>query len=1060
MHLKSLRVQGFKTFARKTELTFGRGITAIVGPNGSGKSNLVDAVRWALGEKSARGLRAERMDDVIFAGGPGKAPMGLAEVSLLVDNADHRVPLDFAEIEITRRMYGSGESDYVINGSRARLRDIEMLLAHTGLTQDGYAIVAQNDIDFVIQAAPALRRSILEEAAGVSVLRNQHSETRRRLTDARANLQRARDVLQEITPRVDELRVQAERAEEARSLQSQLETLQGSLQLDQWRKAKQQLRKAEQRQRHLEEKWRETRTQAEDARTRYASAKAEAQALQHARFDRQQAVGELRVELTALEGQRTLARERVATARAGRTESLAARMELGGRAQAAAALKHQVEGELTATRTHLAALRQERDLLGQRAEAELGQLLREAEGALARAQRDQAATQSAHRVLRAQRTAQEAACETAEEELVAARGAVESARARLVALSTLRDRARPVSSTHLAALGARRLRGILNVDAGFSAALEAALERELDAWLADSVADPLVAIERLARADDAREMLLFTLPAAPPAPPPAWAHHPGVLGPARHFVKAPPDVSPLVDRLLEGVWVVEDRATALALRSENGLPATWVTRGGELLTPDRYLGGKAAEPILRLEQELREAERALQLAEASVREATSAHDRARAQREALEEPGKKAARDAEEAGLQQKAAEQRLASLRATSPDHLFDGPSTRRVALSTELSRYEQHAAHLEAQVQRIAAEERQIDADASRLQERAAAHEAVAAQAGAEALQLERAVTEQQRRLAEAERLNWDEAAWDRIQERLRVKEGAHVAAQVAVAHAQDMVAATESERQAAIEAVATAEAQLPESDRVEGDGQLEVDWQRTEREVGRLLRRIEALGPVNPLAPTGFRQAQERAGTLIERVADLESAIQDLLRLMARLRREIDQRFEAVFQAVACNFQEYFGELFDGGRATLRLEATRPGGETSDEEGEAEPGVEILAQTPGKRLQALTLLSGGERALTALAFIFAVQRVNPSPFYVLDEVDAALDDANVVRFNKVLTRLAEDQQFLIVTHNHSTMAKSEVLYGVTLGDHGISKMVSVRLTEVAPQLHEQTA
>jgi chromosome segregation protein len=222
-------------------------------------------------------------------------------------------------------------------------------------------------------------------------------------------------------------------------------------------------------------------------------------------------------------------------------------------------------------------------------------------------------------------------------------------------------------------------------------------------------------------------------------------------------------------------------------------------------------------------------------------------------------------------------------------------------------------------------------------------------------------------------------------------------------------------------------------------------EVDWQKTEREVSRLQRRLDGMGAVNLLAPEEYAQVRERCDSLGAQLTDLENASAQLLELRQRLENEIDERFRTVFHSVAINFQEFFGELFEGGRATLRLEADEDGNRLDE-------GVEILAQTPGKRLQPLTLLSGGERALTALAFLFALQAVNPSPFYVLDEVDAALDDANVMRFNRVLKRLSRDQQFLIVTHNHSTMAQAEVLYGVTLGEHGISRIVSVRMEQDA--------
>jgi len=280
--------------------------------------------------------------------------------------------------------------------------------------------------------------------------------------------------------------------------------------------------------------------------------------------------------------------------------------------------------------------------------------------------------------------------------------------------------------------------------------------------------------------------------------------------------------------------------------------------------------------------------------------------------------------------------------------------------------------------------------------------------------------------------------------LEGQLREDEQRNVTLQVELAHADDAWTASVADREAAqVEVDRCALALRDGGQEVEDDTEAleDVDWQKTEREVSRLQRRLDAMGAVNLLAPEEYAQVHVRCESLSAQLTDLEAATAQLNELRQRLEEEIDSRFRTVFQSVAVNFQEFFGELFEGGRATLRLEG-EPEGNPLDE------GVEILAQTPGKRLQPLTLLSGGERALTALAFLFALQAVNPSPFYVLDEVDAALDDANVLRFNRVLKRLSSDQQFLIVTHNHSTMAQAEVLYGVTLGEHGISRIVSVRL------------
>jgi chromosome segregation protein len=301
-------------------------------------------------------------------------------------------------------------------------------------------------------------------------------------------------------------------------------------------------------------------------------------------------------------------------------------------------------------------------------------------------------------------------------------------------------------------------------------------------------------------------------------------------------------------------------------------------------------------------------------------------------------------------------------------------------------------------------------------------------------------------------------DGDALESIEAQVRSDEQRNVTLQVEVAHADDAESAARVDVetcQAEVDRCAAALREDP-SGLDETEPLTEVDWQKTEREVTRLQRRLDAIGAVNLLAPDEFTQSQDRCQSLLSQLSDLEAAAAQLVELRERLEKDIDSRFRTVFQAVAINFQEFFQELFEGGRATLRLELPEGAASPLDE------GVDILAQTPGKRLQTLTLLSGGERALTALAFLFALQAVNPSPFHVLDEVDAALDDANVVRFNRVLSRLAQGHQFLIVTHNHATMAQAEVLYGITLGDHGMSRIVSVRLESDrgVPALRERTA
>ncbi|TME58212.1 MAG: chromosome segregation protein SMC, partial [Chloroflexi bacterium] len=310
MYLKSLQLQGFKTFARRTELPFSRGITAIVGPNGSGKSNLVDAIRWALGERNARGLRGHRMEDVIYSGGPGKSAVGMADVTLTIDNADQRLNVEFNEIEVARRLFRSGESEYLINGARARLKDIDALLASTGLRQDGYAVTAQNDIDFVIQAAPSLRRELIEEAAGVRRLRDQRQEAMNRLADADRDMRRARDILNELSPRAEDLRGQAAAADEYQKVADALKLLQGSLARDAWRKAMVQLRKALARRQVADQKRAAAQKAVAEFEPLYAEHRAALLAAREARWRHQEAMADVRLRLAESQHQAHIAQER------------------------------------------------------------------------------------------------------------------------------------------------------------------------------------------------------------------------------------------------------------------------------------------------------------------------------------------------------------------------------------------------------------------------------------------------------------------------------------------------------------------------------------------------------------------------------------------------------------------------------------------------------------------------------------------------------------------------------------------------------------------------------
>jgi chromosome segregation protein len=1161
VHLKSLRLQGFKTFARRTEMPFSRGITAIVGPNGSGKSNLVDAIRWALGERNARGLRGQKMEDVIYSGGPGKSAVGMAECTLTIDNADQRLNVEFNEIEVARRLFRSGESEYLINGSHARLKDIDALLASTGLRQDGYAVTAQNDIDFVIQAAPALRRELIEEAAGVRRLRDQRQEAINRLAEADRDMRRARDILNELSPRAEELRLQAAFAEEYKKVADALRVLQGSLARDAWRKAMVQLRKALARQQTADHKRAAANQAVTEFEPRYVEHRAALLAAREARWRHQEAVADVRLRLAESEHQARIAQERNLAAvqalealqrelaRLDASEQAGTRVvdELARAVGAAAveleaattALHAAVESERGARETQaaleadrIARLKQRHD--AQREVASIDAELRQLEGRRqflseqqqqARAQleawsvrhatlseefnRRSRTAETAGRELAdvSQETARieqrqaetEADVEAARKTVVEREAALRSLEAELGALRTLRDGAQrrwPIRSD----ANWERLLELIQVDPEHRVAVEAALEGWLHGWVARDRRSFESAAAALASAEEARDTLLY--PQENDAP----ARVPDGLVAVIDLVHAPDHAGRLLAHLLRGVVLVADRSEgARVVAGHPELRA--VTPSGEILTAVSYRGGRAADALLEVQARIREAEQALAgerqaalRAAEDVEELAAVRSALRAERQTITarvDAARTAAAQAAGALAAATEAIQRESQQEAQLRQQLIRIGGLLQQAEETQVETLSRQRAQGDADVtadQGMAALEQEIVEVVESLRELTGRRQetelrtALARQRSDDLVrQLERARQTlrshgdelAQRRAAEGElavqpalineeRLRWVETsetlradletlestqlpgveALDALEAQLREDEQRNVTLQVELAHADDSWTASVSERESAqVEVDRCALALREGGQEIEDDAEAieDVDWQKTEREVSRLQRRLDAMGAVNLLAPDEYAQVRERCDSLSSQLADLEAATAQLNELRQRLEDEIDSRFRTVFQSVAVNFQEFFAELFEGGRATLRLEGESEGNPLDE-------GVEILAQTPGKRLQPLTLLSGGERALTALAFLFALQAVNPSPFYVLDEVDAALDDANVVRFNRVLKRLASDQQFLIVTHNHSTMAQAEVLYGVTLGEHGISRIVSVRLHQDA--------
>jgi chromosome segregation protein len=1176
MRLQSLTLHGFKSFGDRTEIRVLPGITAVVGPNGTGKSNLSDAIRWALGEQSARALRGQRMEDVIFHGSASRKPVGLAEVELVFSN-DGTLPVAWSEVSVTRRLYRTGESEYLLNHTPARLRDILDLFAGTGANPRAYSVMDQDKLNHVLTAKPQERRIFIEEAAGIARYRQQRHETEGKLAAARQNLVRVRDVMDEVRRQLGSLERQARKAQQYKALAAERRELAlRALALEYQRLEAERAR--------LEGALAARRTEADALRTRLARLAAREaevrealQASEHGLSDLRQALQKVQAEL-----ERLLERREQLGIQLRETEEEATRLDadlavltarltsLGDQREGAGHALEQAEQAVAERRRaaeelalQLAAHRQRLGLEREQLEAlRLQQLRLAAE----RTDLTRAAGEWRERQQQLQRRAARLAAELAEaeaelRELAARRAALEGARAqvlhalasletewgRLTALVADRERARAEAEARVGearvALAARAssleaLRGLERQREGYGSGVRAVfgeagrtelsgvlgtvadllevpadLERAVEAVLGERL--EWVVVERFEQARAAVTWLetrqagtatFIPLDTLPVVQTPTGEH--GVRWMVRDVGAS---VEHLRDYLLGRVVVVDHLDQAEALWRRNGTVATYVTPQGQVLAPTGRLKGGAGpgpgerSPLARkrqlreLEAEVRRLEHGLAGAQAELERAEREVEEARASLAAcagaLAE--RRAARLAHDKDLEQVLREHdrvgrhvEAVRLEARQVASELEEATRGLVEIEGRLGAAQQAETAQEATAAAVRARiEAAQQEEAALAGAYAAAREALASgMERVEALardlgRLQEMASECQQRLEQGrtrraqlgERLTWlaeerertDEAARRVAHERdraeqevraaaerheallaaLREAEGEARSAQTelgrveAAAHALELEATerrvrTEELRQEAARAFGADEAVLRSC------AGADTDLQELRQRVGELDERLAALGPVNLVADEEYRELDERLSFLGTQHDDLVTSIRDLERALRGMTRTAQERFLEAFHQINRDFGALFERLFEGGRAELRLVEAEEGGDP------LETGVELMAQPRGKRLQSVTLLSGGERALTGLALLFAIFYYRPSPFCVLDEVDAPLDDANIHRFLRVLRELTHRTQFLVITHNRRTMEAADILYGVTMEEPGLSKLVSVRL------------
>ena len=1039
MFLKSLQLLGFKTFARQTEIQFDGGVTAIVGPNGSGKTNIVDAVKWVLGSGQARDIRGRKMEEVIYAGGERRSRASFAEVTMVFDNSAGRLPVDYHEVAIKRRVERDGESDYFLNGTRVRRRDLIHLLASTGLTVDSYAIIDQHDIEHIVVCSPAERRQLLEEGAQVRGVKARRQEAVQKLQELAANLLRLEDLKSELAPRLDALRVQAAAAREASEATARLELLRGSIVWEEWREARDAHRRASTQAQGLERKLIEAREQARIAEDEFQAGRTAMQSAQDQRLARQRTLGQVRLQLSEAEHRLQLAEERLENRRAVAAEARRSDTEARALLDAAVALRSQLTNELAeadkaidpaaeippepeepdAAPAHearknaeharraaavgassVAGLRTRREFL----EEQSAQVARATAAASTLAQ---AETSVAHALERAQK---------AEQATVAL--------ARLGAELEGIDSLRPPSGHGL------RLGDVMTARPGSEAALSAVLGSLVDAIV---TSDEASAARSIMGADHQVTALY-----------PVDTPQPGD-GSLYHLVDVRDGYERIARQLLGGVVVGRD-----------------VTDDGVYRTAGLVRAG--ADPRIALDARRAELRRRISALEVEASDAAEAAKILQAAHSGLAELRAQAAgaARAEEVGrlLESTRAAEEIEQRKLDELEGAWADAEERAERLGRELdARVREVAAERAALQQRELQRERWrdridslrrqvglVDEDVSRLsagseERRRHVEEAErAAETAVESVpELTRAAATAREALAAAEHdAPEDEAEMAESAKRLVALEEARIDSRLRTGTLEGNLELITRETELLQARMDEIRSRMPD-----GVAPEEIPGGKSrEREMRALERRLEEIGPTNALAESECRELEERYQTLAEQLEDITAARTDLEELIAKLRQEEESRYEAVFGAVAANFHEYFAELNPGGRATLRH---------ADGDDGPRSGVEILVQPPRKRLQNVTLLSSGERSLAALALVLALDEVNPSPFTILDEVDAALDDANVDRFGQMVARLGAQRQFLVITHNHVTMSYASTLYGIHLDESGSSHLVSVRLDDI---------
>jgi len=1193
MRLKSITLNGFKTFATKTNFEFDERVTVIVGPNGSGKSNIADAVRWVLGEQSYKLLRGRKTLDMIFHGSDERARAGMASATIVFDNSDGWLPIDFSEVSITRRAYRDGKNEYLINGKQVLLRDVNELLGNSGLAERTYTIIGQGLVDAALALNPGERRSLFEEAAGIGLYRARREDAESRLEKTRRNLDRVEDILSELKPRLRSLERQAKRADKFDQVRADLKALMREWYGYHWYRVQEELSQARQREKDYKERLEASRKKQARLDHELAECQSELQGLrarlntwhrelsdQHAKredISREHAVVVERIR--SLEKQRAEIDTEIARLKQAR-ENREDRLETIKREvadleeehdQARANLdqlqdqladqiqeKQSLEQELEHTREEVTQVRHLLSRLGAQKEDRQSQIadkqqqlesmveeIDQVEQALdsakqsledARQERDHA--RSARREVEEKLDQHRKDIKSGEryisqlkEEYAAQQSEISRMQAELDVLKQAEDKlAGYAEGTRVLLEDARQgglqgaigaLSSNLEVEEKLETAIAAALGEYVDAVVLDDQSAVDRALEMLA--DKTKRGALLPLDSlTPPDPLSVDLSIPGVIGVAAKLVEVPPRLQPAVELLLGQVIVVEEKSTISRILAKQPLGTKAVTLRGEVFfnSGQVYAGREDGATTLSrprqkrtLQDKLKGLEGDTEQMQNDIQQVKQRIQKKKDQEDQLDEVldekirAEKAAEEAyQQAVLNQETAQQQVGWVQSRqakfnqeiqSTEQEIEDITQRQRQNQDRIGNLAETAAELESRLREmsfseerekishwrteVAVTQRALEDARERQEERQQAWEEVSENI----VQLKDKKQSLQEELVslQEQKEDWkrqEEVIEERIQEirhlineseeELQEREEEQSRLQEAESQARKKLNQAErSYAQAEVTLTSRQESLHRMQERIREDiGLVEYEYdddvsgptplpfegyveklprkksipKDLESNIKSLRRQMRRLGAVNPEAQDEYHDVQERYQFLTEQLSDLRKAEADTKEVIAELEVLMEREFRKTFNAVAEQFRKIFVRLFGGGEGRLVL---------TDPDDLSRSGVDIEAQLPGRRTQGLSLLSGGERSLTAAALIFSLLKVSPTPFCVLDEVDAMLDESNVARYRELLRELSSETQFIVITHNRNTVQVADVLYGITMAEDSTSRVLSLKLDQV---------